>query len=387
MKKFYLFDEEEYRSRWQKCQQEMEKEGLDVLVLSQHTNLIYMSGYRTHATRDTHFRPFICVLPKDGEPTLVVPRLEEASAKKESWFSKVRVWGTGGEAKDPIELLKVLFKEENLVNCIVGMELDSGQRLGFDQSTFNTFLDSLNNCQIKSCSGLMWILRRVKSKKEIEYMKEACRITDASFDALVKTIKAGMSEKEVRKIMGRTMLDEGADLDGFIVVVSGKDRYDMANPWPVDRKLEKGDMCALDFGAVYNDYCADIARGIFIAPISDRQKMLYEDILKIRDAALEKAKPGIPVEEIDKTAFRKIKEMGYEDPSFHRTGHSIGLDIQEVPLVAEPNKTIIEPGMCFAIEPEIYDYSAGMFRIEDNILITENGFEYLTNCNREVIVK
>jgi Xaa-Pro aminopeptidase len=386
MKKFYLFEEEEYRSRWQKCQQEMEKEGIDVLVLSQHTNLFYMSGYRTHL-RDSNFRPFICVLPKDGEPTLVVPRLEGPSAKKESWFNKVRIWGAGGEAKDAVELLEKVFKDENLVNCTVGMELDTGQRLGMEQSTFNAFRDSLNNCQIKSCSGLMWKLRRVKSKKEIEYMKEACRITDVSFDAVVKAIKVGMNEKEVRKIMGRTMLDEGADLDGFIVVGSGKDRYDMTNPWPVDRKLEKGDMCVLDFGAVYNNYWADVTRGIFIAPISDRQKELYEAILKIHDAGLEMAKPGIPVEEMDKACLRKTKEMGYEDLAYHRTGHSLGLDVHEIPSVAEPDKTIMEPGMCFAIEPGIYDYSAGGFRIEDDIVITKNGFEYLTNCSREVIVK
>jgi Xaa-Pro aminopeptidase len=409
MVKFYLFEEKEMKGRWEKCQVEMEKEGIDVLILSKATNLFYMSGYRTQI-QFSDFRAFIAVMPRGGEPTLVVPNLEGPAGEKESWFPRVRRWGNvkmqgngryasliseglrqgvGGqiEAKDSTELIVKILKENNLLNAIIGMELDGFQQIAMPQNDFEDIKAALPNCKFKSCANIMWKLRRVKSKREIEYMKKAGQISDAGYNAVAEVIKEGMTEREIRAVMGQAFLKAGGELHGFIIVASGPDRYDMCNPWASDRKIKKGEEVLLDFGAVYNNYYSDIQRLFFIAPIHDKQRELQEKAILIYQASVEKAKPGNAIEEMDIAASREIKRLGVEHLTFHRTGHSVGLEIQEIPSVAVPEKTILEPGMCFAIEPGIYDYAYGAFKIENNIVITKDGYENLTNCNMKITVR
>lgn len=383
--KFLNFDISEYEARWQKCQKEMEKEGIDVLVLSQDTNVIYMTGYRTQLY-DSNFRPFITVLKRGDDPVLIVPNLEEGSGRKESWFDDVRIWGGNCKYKNAIEVVKAIFKEKNLNGTNVGMELDNGQRLGMLQSEFEELKGAFPNCTFKSCASMIWRIRRIKSAQEIKYFQEACRISDVSFDAVISTLKEGMTEKDIQRIMGSVMMKEGADFKGFIVVNSGTDRYDMMNPWASDRVLKNGDMVVLDFGAAYKGYWADITRGIFIGSISPRQKELYEAAQKINQAAVEAVRPGIPVSDIDRAAMKKTEELGYADLVLHRGGHSLGLDVHEIPSIAASDNTIVEPGMCFAIEPAIYDYSVGAFRIEDDFVVTKVGCTRMTNCTREIVV-
>ncbi len=383
--KFLNFDISEYETRWQKCQKEMEKEGIDVLVLSQDTNVIYMTGYRTQLY-NSNFRPFITVLKRGDEPVLIVPNIEVGSGRKESWFDDVRIWGGNCKYKTAIEVVKAIFKEKNLTNANVGMELDSGQRLGMLQSEFEELKDAFPDCTFKSCASMVWRIRRIKSPKEVAYLKEACRISDAAFNAVIDNVKEGMTEMDIQKIMGSTMMKEGADFLGFIIINSGPERYDMTNPWASDRILKNGDMIILDFGAVYKGYWSDLTRGIFVSSISPRQKELYEAALKISETTMKAVRPSIPVGDIDRAAMKKTEELGYADLVLHRGGHSIGLEMHEMPSIAASDNTIVEPGMCFAIEPAIYDFSVGSFRIENNIVVTKDGCSCLTNCTSEIII-
>lgn len=113
---------------------------------------------------------------------------------------------------------------------------------------------------------------------------------------------------------------------------------------------------------------------------------MYEAAQKINQAAVEAVRPGIPVGDIDRAAMRKTEELGYADLVLHRGGHSLGLDVHEIPSIAASDSTIVEPGMCFAIEPAIYDYSVGAFRIEDDFVVTKDGCSRMTNCTREIVV-
>jgi len=257
-----LFKEEEMRNRWEKCQLEMEKEGIDVLILSKPSNIFYMSGYRTQLW-DDDFRAMIAILPRGGEPCLVLPGLEGPAGEKESWFPSVRRRGTGKtETEDVPELVKRIFEERKLLNTTVAIELGGFQKLGMNHDVFEEIKSSLLNCKFKSCGKVMWKIRPIKSKREIEFMRKAAQISSKGFTKLTEVIKAGTSEREIRKVMGRTFLDEGSDLDGgsYIAISTGPDRYDMTNPCPCDRNIEKGDQVLLDFGAQYNYYVSDLYR-------------------------------------------------------------------------------------------------------------------------------
>jgi len=126
---------------------------------------------------------------------------------------------------------------------------------------------------------------------------------------------------------------------------------------------------------------------IYIGPIYDRQKELAEKALTIHNTCLKLAKPGNLVEDIDLAVFAEMKRLGVEDLAIHRSGHSIEINVQKIPSIPVPEKTVLEPGMCFVVEPGIYDFRYGGFRIEDDIVITKDGFEYLSNCERGIIVR
>lgn len=381
-----LFELEEHENRLKKCQSLMKKQGFDVLILSQASNLFYMTGYRTQLFF-TQFRPFICIVPKEGLPALIVPSLEGKSAAAEAWFNEIHLWGLNDEAENAVQLVNKYFRDKNLLKATVGMELDMGQRPGMLQVEIEAIYKDLNQCKFVSCSELMWKLRSVKSKKEIEYMRESCRISEKGFEVFAEQAKVGMTEKEAYTIIAQTMVAEGAELEGFLAVIAGVDHYILANPWPTDRKFEKGDMVICDYGCVYNEYWADLTRSLFIGPVSDRQKELFEAAFKAHEAAVKVIKPKVAVGEIDKAAMQEIENMGYLDLIRHRTGHSIGMELHELPSISSDNTTLLEPGMVFCIEPGIYDLSAGKFRIEDEIVITETGFEYLSKHPKELIIK
>ncbi len=381
-----LFDLNEHESRLKKCQDLMKRHGFDVLILSQASNVFYMTGYRTQLFF-TEFRPFICLIPREGLPALLVPSLEGKAAKIEAWFDNIHLWGLGVDAENPLQLISKYFKEKKLLNATVGMELDMGQRPGMVQEEIEAIFKDLSKCRFKSCSELMWKLRSVKSKKEIEFMRESCRISEKGFEVFAEQAIEGMTEKEGYSIISRTMVEEGAELRGFLTVIAGVENYPLANPWPTDRKFKKGDMVIIDYGAVYNGYCTDLTRALFIGPVSDRQKELFEATFEAHKAAVKVIKPNITVGDIDKAAMKKIEEMGYIHLIRHRTGHSIGMELHELPSISSDNTTLLEPGMVFCIEPGIYDLTAGKFRIEDEIVVTETGFEYLSNHPKNLIIK
>lgn len=386
MVKYLIFERSEYESRWEKCKEEMDKAGLDVLILTSPSNIYYMSGYRTQLFF-SNFRPFICIIPRVGEPVLGVPNLEIYSAKKESWFEDVRHWGANGIAEDPVSWIKKIMEEKNLNNSTVGLELDNGQRVGLMQTEIDAIYDNFPKCQFKSCSQVMWNLRMIKSKRELEFMQEACRITDAGYDGLLEVVRAGMSEKDIQRVVARTMVEEGGELQGFIIVNSGVERYNMMNPWASDRILKNGDMVILDWGGVFNGYWSDLTRVFFIGSATDHQKDLYNTTLKLREIGVKAARPGVPVGDIDKQAMQKVEELGYGKYIQHRSGHAIGLEMHETPSISADNMTIMQPGMCLTVEPALYDWpNVGSFRIEDLIVVTETGSESLSHCTRELII-
>ena len=361
---------------------------LEGILLSQSENLIYFSGYRT-SLYNSKFRPFFCFVTVEGLPTLVLPILEEGLGKQTSYIEDLRCWGNlpGCQGADPISLIAEVIKEKGKGRAKIGIELDLGQRMGMNMAQFDELKASLPNVQFESSAGPVWKLRGIKSPREVEYMREACRITDKAVVAAVNFVQEGKTEKEMAKVLGITMLEEGADMPRSLNVSSGVGSYDVLNGLGTDRVFKSGDMINFDFGTYYRGYCSDITRSIFVGEPSKRQTEFYEAIQKIQEATCNVVRPGIPISEVDRVAEETIIETGYRDYMLHRTGHGLGLEVHEPPSIAPGDETIVEEGMVVAIEPGIYDFSIGAFRIEDNIVVTSDGFEYLSHCSREMIVK
>lgn len=386
--KFLVFSREEYAKRLDHAKRLMEQHQLDALLVSAPPNLVYLTGYRTNLF-DSNFRPFLAVIPLNGDPTLLLPDLELGVGQEVSPFEDVRAWGRtkGCFAPDPVTAVSEVVKEKGLSQARIGLELGTGMRLGMGLDQYNQLQSILPSITWYNSAPLLWELRKVKSAQEIEYIRESQRITDAAYHAALDFAREGVTEKELQQVLGTTMMREGADKIGFLIVTSGPDRYKMTNPYASRRKLQNGDMVILDIGAIYEGYWSDITRGFFIGGVSDEQRRFYEAARAITEDTVKAVKPGVTCAEVDRVAEQSITERGFKDYMLHRTGHSLGLEVHELPSIAPGDETVLEPGMVITIEPGIYDFSIGAFRVEDLILVTETGYEYLSHAPRELIVK
>jgi len=383
-----VFPKEEYEVRISKLQKLIAKNDMDGILVTQPENLIYFSGYRT-GLYNSKFRPFLCFIPVEGSPTLVLPNLELGLGRQTSYIEDIRCWGGTPECQgtDPVALTADVIKAFRKNKSKIGIEMDNGQRMGMNMAQFDELRSLLSNVSFVPSSGPIWKLRSVKSLLEIQYMKEACRITDKAIEAAVDFIQEGRSEKEVSMVLGMTMMKEGADFPRSLSISSGVGNYDVINGLSTDRQFKKGDMINIDFGALYKGYCSDITRSLFVGNPSERQKAFYLASKQIQEQACKAVRPGISVSEVDRVAEQTIIYLGYRDYMLHRTGHSLGLEVHEPPSIGPVDTTVIAEGMILAIEPGIYDFSIGAFRVEDNVVVTSNGFEYLSNFTREIVIK
>jgi Xaa-Pro dipeptidase len=383
-----VFSREEYAERLRRARELMAKQGLDALLLSSLANVVYLTGYRSQLFVST-FRPFLALIPLNSDPVLLLPDLELGVGQEVSPIADIRPWGrvAGSIAPTGIAAAALVIKEKGLAGGRIGIEQGAGMRLGMGLDQFDELKALVPDAAWINSASLLWELRKVKSPAEVACLREAQRITDAAYHACLDYAREGVNELDLLRVLGMKMMEEGADTPGMQIITSGPARYKMTNPWPTDRKLEKGDMVIFDIGAVYKGYWADITRGFFIGEVSTRQREFYEAAKEITRVTVEAVRPGVTCASVDAVADQAITERGYKDYVLHRTGHSLGLEVHELPSIAPGDETILQPGMVVTIEPGIYDFSIGAFRMEDLILVTETGYEYLSHAERELIVK
>jgi Xaa-Pro aminopeptidase len=391
-----LFPVSEYRQRVDRARALMREAKLDALLVSAPNNLTYISGYRTNLF-DSNFRPFLCLLPVEGEPTLLLPTLEVGVGEEVSWIPDIRAWGPppgstvwGSNpaviAADSLNAARIVIEEKKLTSARIGIEQGFGQRIGMSLEQFGQLKSYAPKAEWGDSTGLFWKLRSVKSDKEVEYLRRASEITDKGYEAVLARAKEGMTERQLQGIMGETYMREGSDYRGFIIVQAGPERYKMMNPYATDRKIKRGDAVTFDFGAVYNGYWSDLTRTFFIGECTPKQRKMYDDARAVSELTVKQVRPGVTCESIDLFAEKQLHERGYKEYMLHRTGHSIGLEVHEMPSIGAGEKTVLQKNMTAAIEPGIYDFSVGGYRMEDIVLVTEKGVEYLSNCTRELTI-
>ena len=202
----------------------------------------------------------------------------------------------------------------------------------------------------------------------------------------MKFIKVGVTEKEIALELDFYMLSHGAEAVSFeTIAVSGKNSS-MPHGVPTDKKIENGDFITMDFGAVYNGYHSDMTRTVIVGEPTEKQKEVYETVLKAQTEALAVLKAGVSGVDADKAARDIIDAKGYKENFGHGTGHGVGIEIHESPNLSPYSKAILETGNIVTVEPGIYIPDEFGVRIEDMALITEDGYINLTSCEKELII-
>lgn len=253
-------------------------------------------------------------------------------------------------------------------------------------SDYTKLMDLLADAQVVDASQIIWSLRSVKSALEIERMRRACDINIKAFEKGLNSIYEGMTELELLQTICAEMFRLGADTVFPLGIRAGADRYSHSNSPPGDRPIGKGEIVLIDGGPGYRGYFSDIIREACIGQPTPRQRELFDISKEACMVGVEMAKPGVTPAEITQAIDNFIDKKGYSAQYVSRgsCGHSIGLDIHEVPLVDLNTNTPLEEGMVLSIEPSLYEEGMGMFNIEENILITRDGYELLTPLNHDL---
>ena len=280
------------------------------------------------------------------------------------------------------ETIAPYLKEKGIKNIILETERLTVAEL-------NNLKKAFDFCTVEANEDLDEIinnLRAVKTSEEIENIKKAQKIAEDAFNHILKFIKVGVTEKEIALELDFYMLSHGAEAVSFeTIAVSGKNSS-MPHGVPTDKKVEKGDFITMDFGAMYNGYHSDMTRTVIVGEPSEKQREVYETVLKAQKASLAVLKNGITGVNADKAARDIIDNAGYKDNFGHGTGHGVGIEIHESPNLSPYSKATLETGNIVTVEPGIYIPNEFGVRIEDMALITEEGCINLTNCEKELII-
>lgn len=242
-------------------------------------------------------------------------------------------------------------------------------------------LDSLNPVE-----SVVENLRMIKDSAEVEQIKKAVEIADQGFEFLLKFIEPGKTEKEVALELEFFMKRNGGEANAFDFIVASGKRGALPHGVASSKKIEKGDLVTIDFGTVYQGYHSDITRTVAVGNPSPKLKDIYQLVLKAQKKVISEIKAGMSCVEADKIARDMIAEAGYKDNFGHGLGHGVGLEIHEGPRVSYTSEDKLKSGMVVTDEPGIYISGLGGVRIEDDLLITEDGCEVLNSAPKELII-
>jgi Xaa-Pro dipeptidase len=200
-------------------------------------------------------------------------------------------------------------------------------------------------------------------------------------------VRPGMTERDVMASLSLALMEAGSGPLPFEGIVLAGERAALPHGGPTDREINVGDVLLLDFGARKEGYISDITRTFAVGrPLEGKHKAVYEAVKAANAAGRAAARPGVTCEEVDRAARKVIEDAGFGKYFVHRTGHGIGLDGHERPYIVEGNKTVLEVGMAFTVEPGIYIPGEIGVRIEDDMIVTADGADSLTTFGRDLIV-
>lgn len=295
------------------------------------------------------------------------------------------------QAAEQVKGFRIVKHERTIIEEVAAQVQEMNiQTLGFEKDDVTFGMYELYNekvqAELKPVSGIIEKLRMIKSAEEIETLKDAAKIADDAFAHICTFIKPGVSELEVSNELEMFMRKQGATSSSFDIIVASGERGALPHGVASAKIIQSGELVTLDFGALYNGYISDITRTVAVGEPSEQMREIYEITRAAQQKALEEIKPGMTGIEADAIARDYIKSKGYGEAFGHSTGHGIGLEVHEGPALSFRSETVLVPNMAVTVEPGIYVPGVGGVRIEDDIIITEEGNVRLTHSPKELII-
>jgi Xaa-Pro aminopeptidase len=359
-----------YLDRTERVRALMTEQGIDVLLLSVGHDLPYLTGYLAMPLE----RLTMLVLPRDGDATLVVPRLEAPRVVEQAGVFTLRPWG---ETEDPVAIVADLAGRP--ATAAVG-----------DQTWARFLVDLLPRLPATAFRRAVEVvgpLRVRKDASEIAALGVAAEAADRVAAQLHagEIPLAGRTEAQVSADISRRLIAEGHDKVNFAIVAAGENA---ASPHhhAGSRMIEQGDIVLCDFGGTMDGYCSDITRCVHLGEPPAEVRDAYAVLHEAQRVGVAAGTVGVACEDVDRAARRVIAEAGFGEYFVHRTGHGIGMEEHEDPYMVEGNAAALEPGHAYSVEPGIYLPGRWGMRLEDIVVATDLGPEPLNRADHALVV-
>ncbi|WP_299065748.1 Xaa-Pro peptidase family protein [uncultured Psychrobacter sp.] len=378
------FEQAEFESRTERAQKIMHEMKLDAMFFTTEPNVRYFTGFHTQFWHSPT-RPWFVIVPAKGKPIAIVPEIG-ASGMAGTWIDNIISWPSPRPEDDGTSLVASAL---NLLPCRYGRV---GATLGIEshlRMPINNYLQltKMVKKQFVDVSLAVHELRQIKSQAEIEKTREICRITNVGFAKVPNYAHIGMTEREICKRLRIDMLQEGADECPYIIAGSGHDGYDSIIMGPTDRKIADGDVLIIDTGAVRDGYFSDFDRNWAFGYASEQTKSAYRATYEATTKGFEAARPGATTSDIYHAMWRVLEANGALGNDVGRLGHGLGMELTERPSHTATDNTPLKAGMVLTLEPGMV-YAPGKSMVhEENIVITEDGAEWLSErADPELII-
>lgn len=358
------------KKRIEEIRQILKTKKLDALLVSEKYNLAYLTGFKQLAENEregflliTHFSAYLL-----------------------TFFINFGMYKQGGQGFETV-CISYGNKLSDIINKISIKE--KIKNLAFEKNSLSVGEVETLGKKIRSkfipTDSLIEDLRLIKHITEIAYIKKACQITDQAFTFILTKIKKGVSEKDLCLEI-EFFIKNRTDNIAFIPIVSFNKNTAIPHYVPTPHeKLNKNSIILFDFGAKYSGYCSDLSRVVFFGTPNNKLIKIYRTVLDAQLLAFNRIAVGMKAYQADKIARDHINSKGFI-PYQHGLGHGVGLNIHEAPRLKPENKTVLQTGMVFTVEPGIYIENLAGVRIEDLVVLKQNGIEILTESDKSIII-
>jgi len=354
-------------SRLSSLRSALADESLDAIVITQPENRRYMSGYTGSSA----------MLLISSSETLIATdfRYYEQVARESPDYRLVKI-----ESPDTGALLSEMVLQ-------VG-----AKRVGFESqhvcvATHRKWTEAAEGFEYVPTEQIVERIRTVKDQEELDTIRRAVALSDGAVQHIKETIRPGMTEREIAWELEVYMRQGGADQLAFAIIAASGPSGAMCHATPTDRPVRPGEPIVMDLGARVDGYCSDITRTIYIGEPDGKFQEIYDIVLKAQLAAEDAIRPGMPGKDADAVARRVIDEAGYGDYFGHALGHGVGLVVHEKPSASQLSDDVLLAGSVVTVEPGIYLPDWGGIRIEDMVVVTDEGVDVLTQANKDPVVR
>jgi Xaa-Pro aminopeptidase len=356
----------DYEGRVARIRERLEDNDVDALLVTNLTNVRYLSGFSGTNGQ---------VLVTGDGSVFLTDRRYAARASDIVRGGDVVVY--------PTRLTEVLVER---------LQAASVRTLGFEATTMtiasmDDLDEKLDGVGLVATKDVVEDLRRVKEPAEVDLIRRAAEITAETFAWILDRLVVGVSERQIALDLEVHMREQGAEEVSFVPIVGSGPLSAHMHHAPSERTFEKGDFVILDFGCRVDGYCSDFTRTVTIGPASDEQRESYELVLRAQTAGIGAIRAGATGVEVDEAARAVIRDAGRVEQFGHGLGHGVGLDIHEAPTLRWTSEDTLQAGEVVTVEPGVYVVGSGGVRIEDCVVVTDDGAEVLGDAPKDILME